>query len=153
MTYEQTKALALNLQELTQQDLNFETMEKEEVEEILESMETMIDDWDYLVLTDEEADEKAGEYIQDSLRAFNAGFIIEHSKVLDNDEASDCILKAIQEQCENWNVAVLKLIDDLQEFIDDAIWSNGRWHFISMYDWNENEETIEGTTYFIYRMN
>ena len=44
MTYEQTKALALNLQELTQQDLNFETMEKEEVEEILESMETMIDD-------------------------------------------------------------------------------------------------------------
>lgn len=94
---------------------------------------------EYLLMTDEQADEKAEEYIKSSLWAFNSDFIIGHSKVLDYDKGSEDILKAIQEQCESGNDAVLRLIDDIDEFIEDAISSDGRGHFLSSYDGNEYE--------------
>jgi hypothetical protein len=104
---------------------------------------------EYMILTEEEAQEKAKEYILSSIWAFNADFIIEHSKVLDFDDASRSIIKAIQEQCESGNEAMKKLIDDIDEFIDDAISTDGRGHFMSSYDGNEEQEG----DYFIYRIN
>jgi hypothetical protein len=104
---------------------------------------------EYLVLTDEEADEKAGEYIKDSLWAFNSSFIIENSSILDFDEGSEKIIKAIQEQYENGNEAMKKLIDDMDDFISNAISADGRGRFINSYDGEE----IEQEDYFIYRMN
>ena len=108
---------------------------------------------DYLVLTDEEADEKAAEYIKDSVWAFTPSFIIDHSGALDHDKASEQVVKAIGEQCESGNAAMTNLIDDMDEFIEDAISADGRGHFMSSYDGNENEETVEGQTFYIYRMN
>ena len=102
-----------------------------------------------MILTDEEAQTKAEEYILDSIWAFNADFIIEHSKVLDFDDASQSIIKAIQEQCENGNEAMKKLIDDIDTFIEDAINADGRGHFMNSYDGNEAQEG----EYFIYRIN
>ena len=104
---------------------------------------------EYLVLTDEEADEASKEYILDSIWAFNSSFIIEHSTALDFDEASEKVVKAIAEQCESGNEAMKKLIDDLDEFVEDAISADGRGHFLSHYDGNEGEEG----KYFIYRTN
>ena len=104
---------------------------------------------EYMILTEEEAQEKAKEYILDSIWAFNADFIIEHSKVLDFDDASQSIIKAIQEQCENGNEAMKKLIDDIDTFIEDAINADGRGHFMNSYDGNEEQEG----EYFIYRIN
>ena len=104
---------------------------------------------EYMILTEEEAQEKAKEYILDSIWAFNADFIIEHSKVLDFDDASQSIIKAIQEQCENGNEAMKKLIDDIDTFIEDAINADGRGHFMNSYDGNEAQEG----EYFIYRIN
>lgn len=104
---------------------------------------------EYLVLTDEEADEKAGEYIKDLLWAFNSSFIIENSSILDFDEGSEKIIKAIQEQYENGNEAIKKLIDDMDDFISNAISADGRGRFINSYDGEE----IEQEDYFIYRMN
>lgn len=109
--------------------------------------------WDYYIYTDEEADEACKEYIKETAWAFNSDFIISNSKVLDYDKWSYDILKAIQEQCENWNDAILRLIDDIDEFCDDAISSDWRWHFLSWYDWNENEIDINSTTYYLYRNN
>jgi len=104
---------------------------------------------EYMILTEEEAQEKAKEYILDSIWAFNADFIIEHSKVLDFDDASQSIIKAIQEQCENGNEAMKKLIDDIDTFIEDAINADGRGHFMNSYDGNEAQDG----EYFIYRIN
>lgn len=121
----------------------------------LAEVEPYADDYnnDYLVLTDEEADEKAAEYIKDSVWAFNSGFIIQHSSALDFDDASEQVIRAIADQCERGNAAMSKLIDDMDEFIEDAISADGRGHFMSSYDGNENEETIEGQTFYIYRIN
>tara|TARA_R100000773_G_C4157081_1_gene76587 strand:- start:29 stop:487 length:459 start_codon:yes stop_codon:yes gene_type:complete len=95
----------------------------------------------YMVLTDEEADEKVKEYIEDSAWAFNSSFLAAHSKVDEN------VFKTLQEQCESSNEAVLSLIDDFDHFVDDAILSDGRGHFLASYDGAEEEYS----NYFIYR--
>lgn len=104
---------------------------------------------EYLVLTDKEADQEAAEYIRESVWAFNPDFIISHSSVLDYDKPSEQIIKAIQDQCENGNNAMIKLIDDMKDFIQNAIDCDGRGHFISHYDGEENEEG----KFYIYRIN
>jgi hypothetical protein len=102
---------------------------------------------DYLVLTDDEADEKAKEYILDTAWAFNSSFLSCHSK----GDVDEEVFKVLSEKCESSNDAVLSLIDDKDDFVDDAISSDGRGHFLSQYDGNENEEEINGTTYYIYK--
>lgn len=129
-----------------------EELKIKELAELLEITEKeakqKIEDEDYLILTDEEANEKAREYILDSLWAFNADFIIEHCKKLDFDYSKD--LQKIQtEQCENCNGLIEALIDDIDEFVEDAINTDGRGHFISWYD-GEEQETEH---FFVYRMN
>lgn len=129
-----------------------EDLKIKELAELLEITEEeakqKIEDEDYLILTDEEANEKAREYILDSLWAFNADFIIEHCKKLDFVYSKD--LQKIQaEQCENCNRLIEALIDDIDEFVEDAIDTDGRGHFISWYD-GEEQETEH---FFVYRMN
>lgn len=101
---------------------------------------------DYLVLTDEEADEKVKEYILDSLWAFNADFIESHS---DSGLNADDIRTIQQKKCEDANDFVKRIIKDIDHFISDAVMSDGRGHFISQYDGKENEQG----NYFIYRIN
>lgn len=108
-----------------------------------------INDREYLVLTDDEADERAKQYILDSVWAFNTNFIISNSSALDYDDASEAVVKAIGEQCESGNEAMKKLIDNLDEFVDDAITADGRGHFMNSYDGEEYEQD----DYYIYRIN
>ena len=113
---------------------------------------------EYLVLTDKEADEKAQEEIEDSLWAFNADFIIQHCSTYEDMDtyefqaAVKSLRKAQESECENLNPLVKALIEDMDDFVEDAIMSDGRGHFISRYDGNENEELIDGTWYYIYRV-
>jgi hypothetical protein len=109
------------------------------------------DDDKYMVLTDEEADQKAADYIKDSLWAFNADFIIDHSKL--PYEALEMVQSFQQEKCEGANETIEALIEDMDGFIEDAIGADGRGHFLSSYDGHENEETVEGITFYIYRLN
>ena len=104
---------------------------------------------DYLVLTDEEADDKAKEYILDSVWAFTPSF-------LSSETGIDIeVFEAIQGngRCESNNDAILSMIKDENGFVEEAIRSDGRGHFISSYDGHENEEVVNDTTYYIYRQN
>ena len=114
---------------------------------LVEEDYTEIDD-DYSVCTDEEAGEAAKEYIKESVWAFNAEFIISHSKL--PYEAVEMV-QAFQEKCEDANDTILALIEDFDKFVSDAISADGRGHFLSSYDGEENEETVNGETYYIYR--
>ena len=105
---------------------------------------------EYLVLDENEADEKAADYIKDSLWAFNADFIFRHSAVKYLSEAAVKAFAKMQfELCESANGLVAAMISDIDLFIKDAIAADGRGHFISWYDGNENEEN----GYLIYRTN
>ena len=49
--------------------------------------------------------------------------------------------------------AVKSLIEDFDHFVDDAVLSDGRGHFLSSYDGYEHEVKINGNYYYIYRTN
>lgn len=118
----------------------------------------------YLILTDEEADEKCAEYIKDSLWAFNPSFLSGETGI------DISVFEAIQSngKCEDNNDAIESCIDDMDSFIESAISADGRGHFMNTYDGNENEETVliddetgeilasndsAAHTFYIYRMN
>lgn len=121
-----------------------------------EKAQNLIENGDYLVLTDEEAQTRANEEIRNSLWAFNADFILNHNKRAigfdryEWDAAVEALEDAQEKSCESLNGLCLALIDDIDEFVQDAIIADGRGHFISFYDGKEHE-TPDGL--FIYRMN
>ena len=93
----------------------------------------------YMILTDEEADEKVKEYIKDSVWAFNSSFLASHSK------ADEKVFQILAEQCESSNEAVLSLIDDFDHFVEDAIMSDGRGHFLNFM--TEQRRSIQTTLF------
>ena len=114
---------------------------------------------EYLVLTDEEADERAREDIEHSLWAFNADFILRHNSncsSMDNweyDAAIEALKEAQGKSCENLNGLVRCLISNMDEFVEDAIMEDGRGHFIAFYDGREEEQRVAGVDYYIYQIN
>lgn len=102
---------------------------------------------EYLILTDDEADERAKDYILDSVWAFNKSFLNAHSKII--NELDEKTFRVMQEKCEGINEAFKKMIDDIDHFVDDAIACDGRGHFLAGYDFEENEQ--DG--FYIYRTN
>ena len=109
---------------------------------------------EYLVLTDKEADEKAQEEIENSLWAFNADFILRHCSTYDEmdcyefEQTEKALRKAQENTCESLNPLVKALIEDMDDFVEDAIISDGRGHFIARYDGDESEEN----GFYIYRV-
>lgn len=102
---------------------------------------------EYLILTDREANEKAKEYILDTAWAFNKSFLNSYSEAI--SEMDEKTYRIIQEGCESSNKAILAMINNEDYFVEDAIASDGRGHFLSSYDGEENEQG----EYFVYRIN
>ncbi len=107
---------------------------------------------EYLVLTDSEADDRAAKYIKDSLWAFNASFLAGETSI--DQDVYDAIIK--NDKCESNNDAMLSLISStcgIEDFVKSAISADGRGHFMSSYDGEENEAEVNGETFYIYRTN
>jgi hypothetical protein len=102
-----------------------------------------IGDQEYLVLNDKEAQTKCEEDIKQSVWAFNSSFLSFHTDI------NEDIIKSVREHCESSNDMLLNSIKDIEKFINEAITSDGRGHFISYYDGYEHEEN----DLFIYRLN
>ena len=104
----------------------------EAILEVTNELDSIVNEYDncysyyreeYLVLTDDEADDM-------------------EDNNLDN-YINECIMPEIPEH--------------LQNYFDEVAWKrdarmDGRGHIISTYDGCEYEETVDGTTYYIYRV-
>lgn len=149
-TEERKRALAYHLQ-----------LKEEEMEDINQDTEDQfsIGNAEYLVLTDKEADEHAREDIERNVWAFMPNFILSHCSTYEKmsnweyDAAKEALEKIQAHFAEGINELIKAMIPDMDEFVDDAICADGRGHFISMYDGRENEEKVNGKTYYIYRTN
>jgi hypothetical protein len=116
-----------------------------------EEVESYID-MDYLVYTDEEADEAVREYIEETVWAFTPSFLQAHTGV-----SSDIIKEIQNSKLDCPNEVLIAMIKDFDHFVDDAIACDGRGHFLAQYDHEENFVTFqnglfEDVTYFIYRV-
>jgi hypothetical protein len=100
-----------------------------------------IDGEEYAIAADEgQAHAAAKEYIQDSLWSFSAEFILNHnSKITVTRRLINVVVKVQQELCEDCNELFLGLIDDLDEFVDNAINSDGLGHFLAICDGEIND--------------
>ena len=109
-------------------------------------------DNEFLVYTDEEADEAVREYIEETAWAFTPSFLQTHTGV------SIDIIKLMQEKMSpSANEAIIAMIKDFDHFVEDAIACDGRGHFLARYDHEENyasfsNEEGKNVTYFIYRV-
>jgi len=112
------------------------------------------DDGGYMVLTDEEADEKAKEYIKTSLWAFNADFIC---RMCGLPYAAEEMIRSFQgTECEGANDTILALIenaDGIDFFVEQAINADGRGHFLNTYDGEEHEIKHGNEWLYIYKVN
>ena len=125
----------------------------------LDDAQGEIDSEDYLVLTDEEADEAVREEIEEMVWAFTPSFLSAHTGV---DEE---VFVALADRCEHNNDSYKRMIKDFDAFVDDAVGADGRGHFLASYDHEEHYcdwQTVERkddkyetvtTEYYIYRRN
>ena len=138
---------------MTIEELKIKALAKE-LEIDTEEAEEMIETGDYMVLTDEEADDLCAEYIEDSLWAFNANFILSECGL---DMSGADSLRSMQEKsCESANDFILSLVEKtcgIESFIESAVAADGRDHFMSSYDGEEIECQIDGQYLYIYRIN
>lgn len=107
---------------------------------------------EYRVLTDDEADELAYEFIVEELWAFSSSFLAGETGI-DKDVF---IALANNGKYENNNDAIASLIKSscgLQVFVDSAVSVDGRGHFLNRYDGNEHEVKVGRKTFYIYRVN
>jgi len=98
---------------------------------------------EYMVLTDAEAQDKVFEYIKETAWAFTPSFLSCHSMI---DEK---VFEKLQESCETANDAILALIKDFNRFVEDAVYTDGRGHFLASYDHEEHEQG----DFYLYRTN
>ena len=104
----------------------------------------------WLILDDDEADDRAADYIRESLWAFNGWFLANYMpESIDSEH-----LKRVQELYEDANPILLTLIGDrFEELVEDAISADGRGHFLAGYDHHEVEFEHGGETWFCFRTN
>ena len=110
-----------------------------------------VDGYDYLVLTEGEANELAAAYIANSLWAFNAEFILEVCGLDSGSNVTRSLQQMQKDSCEGCNDFIRALVDGtcgIDEFTEQAILADGRGHFLSSYDGEEGEQG----EYFIYCM-
>ena len=119
-----------------------------------------LDDGDfneYRVLTDEEADELAYDYIMETLWAFSSSFLAGETGI----DEEVFIALANNGKCEGNNDAIASLIKQrkpnpnqhpLQEFVDSAVGHDGRGHYINSYDGNEYEVKVGRKTFYILKV-
>lgn len=106
---------------------------------------------EYAVGTDEESQAAAEEAIKNSAWSFRPEFIASHTKA----GATNGMIKAItalQETCEDCNDDILSLIEDIEDFVEDAISADGRGTFLATYDSDEIEIKVNGIDYYCYRL-
>lgn len=108
---------------------------------------------EYLVLTDEEADEIALERASETLWAFNTSHLQKYIAALRIGRAAVAFDKMRETLCEDANDLVDALLGDRRdECLKDAISADGRAHYLNTYDGDEAEVTVNGSYYYIFRM-
>lgn len=109
----------------------------------------LIQNGDYIVLTDKEANATARKVITQNLYNFDADFILDHSTFLKElftvEEFNE--LKRTHNQ-QFINVVIERSLDALEDFIYDALNYNGRAHFISFVGGSE----IKLNNLYIYQL-
>jgi len=117
-----------------------------------------IDGCEYAIGTDAECDAAVSDNIKESVWAFNAEFLSGHigNGIPSLHDVLVSGIKALQEKrYEDCNQKILDAITDFPAFVEDAVQTDGRGHFLSPYDSEEIElgKDANGDNIYAYRTN
>ena len=104
----------------------------------------------FLVLTDEEADAHARQYIEEAVWAFNASFLAGQTGL------PESAFEVLSKQCEEGNEPIMQMIQatcGVDSLVEAAISADGRGHYLARYDHDEREFNNGRMTFYIYRIN
>lgn len=107
---------------------------------------------EYAAGTEEEANKAVKEWIENAFYALNPELLAKHTKIGATKGMIKAI-KALQEDYEEANEAIMSLIVNFDDLVTDAINEDGRGRFLSPYDSEEKEIDIDGETFYAYRLN
>ena len=130
--------------------MNYLGVTEKEIREGHDPQTLKVWDREYMVLSEQERNEKVKEYIQETLWAFRSSFLAKETGLPEK------VFHALTEQCESGNDAILALVEKtcgLDAFVKAAVEADGYGHFLASYDGREGKVTVEGEDYFIYRIN
>lgn len=109
---------------------------------------------EYLVLTDEEADDRATTTFRETLWACTPRFLASYVPALRSARVERAWADVMGELSDDANPLVEALLGDrLEEAVKDGLSLDGRGHFLAHYDGAEYDATVDGTTFYIYRTN
>lgn len=136
---------------------NFTNEQTEKIKEYVS--ENYSTNTDVMVMTEQAREKEAKDCIRESLWAFNSSFIVNHIKESVVKEMSDyeydklesVISNITGDMCESANGLIFALIEDFDEFFEEAISCDGYGHFLNKYDGTEDEVDVDGEWFFIYR--
>jgi hypothetical protein len=104
---------------------------------------------DWLVCTDDEADELVRNSIEELAGYFNAQFLMEQTGI--DTEVFDALMKGASA-----SERVMQIIEatcGYDSFVEAAISADGRGHFLASYDGEEREFNNGRMTFYLYRIN
>ena len=130
--------------------MNYLGVTEKEIREGHDPQTLKVWDREYMVLSEQERNEKVKEYIQETLWAFIPSFLAEETGLPKE------VFRALSEKYESGNDAILALVEKtcgLDAFAKAAVEADGYGHFLAFYDGEEEKVTVEGEDYFIYRTN
>ena len=130
--------------------MNYLGVTEKEIREGHDPQTLKVWDREYMVLSEQERNEKVKEYIQETLWAFIPSFLAEETGLPKE------VFRALSEKYESGNDAILALVEKtcgLDAFVKAAVEADGYGHFLAFYDGEEEKVTVEGEDYFIYRIN
>jgi len=104
---------------------------------------------DWLICTDDEADELARNSIEELVGYFNSQFLMEQTGI--DTEVFDALRRGA-----STSEQVMQIIEatcGYDSFVEAAISADGRGHFLASYDGEEGEFNNGRMTFYLYRIN
>ena len=154
MTAEQLKSII----EYKDLDAEFFTFQMSECNESMDEEARLLSFYEYVILGDVNEDEEKilalMEHTGDKYSECDSHIDLDRYRVYTDSEANKALDEALDEYCEEHILS--QIPDYLQQYFDDKEWkddnSSDRGHYLGQSDGDEYEETINGNTYYIYKI-
>lgn len=154
MTVEQIKSII----EYKELDADFFTFQMSDCDESMDEEARLLSFYENVILVDVyENKEKIlalMEHTGDEYFECESYIDLVRYRVYTDSEANKALDEALDEYCKEHILS--QIPDHLQQYFDDEEWksdnSSDRGHYLGQSDGDEHEETINGNTYYIYKI-
>lgn len=154
MTADQIKSII----EYKELDVDFFTFQMSDCDESMDEEARLLSFYENVILHDVYEDKEKilalMEHTGDEYSECESHIYLDRYRVYTDSEANDALDEALDSYCEEHILS--QIPSHLHQYFDDEEWkddnSSDRGHYLGQSDGDEYEETINGNTYYIYKI-